>query len=484
MKETSMKESQGKTHDWNGEPWYRPLCDIVGSENVVTKFAERLAYGRDRWPRSNLSYRFGKFPGVEPFIVALPGTYEQVAEIVKLANRYKRPLIPYGLGSGALGGALPVAGGIIVDLKRLNQLLEIDPISCLATAQAGMNGELFEVALNKRRLTLGHFPQSLPISSVGGWLACRSAGQASSRYGKIEDMVVGLKAVLPDGRFLEVRPVPRRAAGPSVKDIFVGSEGTMGIILEGTFRVFPYPELETVHGVGFKDYRTALEALRKIMQAELRPAVLRLYDEHESRARIADYPEYGGSPCLGMFTFNGLKDLVKVEERLALDICRELGGIEGSPEPVHKWLGTRYEALSAKPIFEGRMMDTVEIAARWTALPEIYEGISDGVRTVDPKIDFGAHWSHMYPDGGCMYVTFKFSAPDGAAAACQHRKIWEGAMEVCLKAGGSISHHHGIGYFRGPWLVEELNTGHDLLQRLKDGIDPKNIMNPGKLGFK
>jgi len=484
MKETIMKEAQRKTIDWNAQPWFQPLCEIVGNKNITTIFAERIAYGRDRWPLANLKYRFGKFPGAEPFIVAVPGTYEEVVEVVKLANQYAIPIVPYGLGSGGLGGALPAPKGVTIDLKRLNKVLEIDMISGLATAQAGMNGELFEAELNKRRLTLGHFPQSLTISSVGGWLACRSAGQASSRYGKIEDMVVGLKAVLPDGRYLEVRPVPRRAAGPSVKDIFVGSEGTMGIILEGTFRVLPYPERETIHAVGFKDYLIGLEALRKIMQSELRPAVIRLYDEAESKDKIKDYPEYANNPCLCMFTFMGLKELVEVEERMALNICKELGGIEGSPEPVYKWLEHRYEALSHKPIFERRIMDTIEISAKWSAFPEIYEGMKEVIHTIDPKINFGAHWSHMYPDGGCMYATFKFPAPEDGPAASIHNKISEGAMDVCLKAGGSISHHHGIGYYRGRWLVEELNTGHDLLQRLKDGIDPKNIMNPGKLGFK
>ena len=484
MKEIKIIESQGATHDWDAEPWYRPLCDIVGSENVVKDFAERLAYGRDRWPRSNLGYRFGKFPLAEPFLVVVPGTYEEVSEVLKLANKYKIPIVPYGLGSGGLGGALPVPGGITVDLKRLNKLLEIDEVGCMASAQAGMNGELFESALNRRRLTLGHFPQSLTIASVGGWLACRGAGQASSRYGKIEDMVVGLKVVLPDGRFLDVRPVPRRSAGPSVKDIFVGCEGTMGIILEATFRVLPYPERETIHAVGFKDYLTGLEALRRIMQAEVRPGVIRLYDEAESKGKIADYPEYADYPCLSMFTFMGRRELVDVEERLALDICKEVGGVEGNPEPVHKWLERRYEALSHIPIYNRLMMDTIEISARWTALPEIYEGMREAMHAVDPEIHYGAHWSHMYSDGGCMYVTFKFPAPDQASTVAKHEKIWESAMEVCLREGGSISHHHGIGYHRGRWLIEELNTGHDVLQTLKNGIDPNNIMNPGKLGFK
>jgi len=484
MTSVSMKERQYQTLDLSTQPWFQPLRNIVGEENIITRFSEKLAYGRDRWPRSNLKYRFGKFPLTDPYLVVVPGTYEEVSDLVKFANLYKMPLVPFGLGSGGLGGALPVLNGITIDLKRLNKLLQIDEVSGLATVQAGMNGALFEAALNKRRFTCGHFPQSLTISSVGGWIACRGAGQASARYGKIEDMVVGLRAVLPTGKLLEVRSVPRRSAGPSIKDILVGSEGTMGIILEGTLRILPYPEIETVHAIGFKDYMTALDALRRIMQSELRPAVVRLYDELESRPKIAEYPEFASHPCLCMLTFAGVRELVEVEERLALKMCREAGGIEGNPEPVHKWLATRYEALSHKPIFQGQMMDTVEISARWSALPIIYEEMRDAVLAVDPSIHCGAHWSHLYTDGGCMYLTFKYDAPEEEPAEVKHNNISEAVMEVCLKHGGSISHHHGIGYFRGPWLKEELNTGHDLLQTLKDGIDCNHIMNPGKLGLK
>jgi len=484
MMMVSMKERQYQTQDQTQEPWFNSLREIVGEDNVITRFGERLAYGRDRWPRSNLKYRFGNFPLAEPYLVVVPGTYEEVIQLVKFANVNRIPIVPYGLGSGGVGGALPVSGGITVDLKRLNKLIEIDEINCLATVQAGMHGGLFEAALNKRRLTCGHFPQSLTISSVGGWMACRGAGQSSTRYGKIEDMVVGLKAVLPNGELMEVRPVPRRAAGPSIKDILVGSEGTMGIILEGTLRVLPYPEVETVHAIGFPDYLAALDALRKIVQSELRPAVVRLYDENESKPKIADYREFDGYPCLCMLTFAGTRELVEVEERLSLRICKESGGKEGPPEPVHKWLASRYEALSHKPIFQGQMMDTIEISARWTDMPAIYEEMRAAILAVDPEIHCGAHWSHIYTDGGCMYLTFKFAAPEEGPAEAKHQRISEGTMAVCLKNGGSISHHHGIGFFRGKWLKEELNTGHALLQTLKDGIDSNHIMNPGKLGLR
>ena len=478
-----MTDTQRAEYNLEKEIWYREFVEILGNENVLTSFSDRLAYGRDRWPYANLTYRFGKVPRTLPRAVLMPGSCDEVRGVLKVANRHAMPLVPYGAGSGVSGGAVPLNNEIMLDLKRLNRIITIDPVSGIAIAEAGLNGELFEAALNKRGLTLGHFPQSLNVSTIGGWLSCRSAGQASSRYGKIEDMVIGLKVLLPEGQLVEVRPVPRRSVGPSIKDLFVGAEGTLGVIVEGTFRVLPYPKRETVHVVGFKDYMAGLDALRKIMQAELRPAIVRLYDEFESAPKIKDFPEYAQHPCVSMFTFSGLEELVEVEERLTLRICTSSGGMEGSPEPAFRWMEHRFESLSAKPVFEGRMLDTIEIAAPWVALSDIYEGMRDAIFSVREDAHFGAHWSHAYSDGACMYATFIIPASDEAQAAGEHTKIWDRAMKVCLKAGGTISHHHGIGYFRSPWFIEELGPAHGLLQTVKNAIDPNHIMNPGKLGL-
>jgi alkyldihydroxyacetonephosphate synthase len=219
------------------------------------------------------------------------------------------------------------------------------------------------------------------------------------------------------------------------------------------------------------------------MQAELRPAVARLYDEPEAATRLADYPDYKDHPCLCMLTFMGKKELVEVEEKLALAICEEAGGKICSNEPVFDWLRRRFVALSTQPIFEGRMMDAIEMAGPWRSLPPIYEGSRQAVLEVNPKAHIGAHWSHVYTDGGCMYMTFKIPAGDEEKAAEQYRAIWDGVMQVCLKEGGTISHHHGVGYFRSPWLKQELGVGHGLLNSIKRAVDPNNIMNPGKLGL-
>lgn len=480
---SDFSEFQDQKSNVLSESWYKPLCEIVGSKNVLYNFSDCLAYGRDRSPFATLKYRFGKFPLNFPYLVVSPSSYHEVSEILRLANQFEVPVVPYGSGSGVMGGAIPLKKGITIDLKRLKKIINIDRISCTSTAQAGLNGELFEAALNKEKLTLGHFPQSLNMSTIGGWVACRSAGQASSRYRTIEDMVIGLKVVLPSGQQIEVYPFPRRAVGPSIKDIFIGSEGTLGIIVEATFRVWPYPDRESIHVVGFKDYLTALEAIRKIMQSELRPAVIRLYDEYESRSRISNFSEYKNHPCICMFSFSGIKKLVEVEKHLALSICSETGGIEGSPDPAYEWMQKRFESLIVGKVFKGRMADTIEVAATWINLPELYEEIKEAITVSTSDVKFGAHWSHFYSDGACMYVTFDIPASDETHANSVHEIIWDKAMRACIKAKGTISHHHGIGYLRSKWLKQELGEGHNLLQSIKNTIDPNQIMNPGKLAF-
>lgn len=485
MKINNMKQFQNFSNDVKSLVWYKKLSDIVGPDNVLYNFSERLAYARDRSPHANLKYRFGKLPSILPLIVVSPKSYYDISQILILANEYLVPVVPYGSGSGVMGGAIPTNNGITLDLKNLKKILALDRINCTVTTQAGINGELFEASLNKDRLTLGHYPQSLNMSTVGGWLACRSAGQASSRYRSIEDMVIGLKVILPDGKLLEVKPVPRRAVGPSIKDLFLGSEGTLGIIVEATFRIWPYPEKQSVHVVGFKDYLTGLEAIRRIMQAEIRPSVIRLYDEHESASKIKNFPVFKNSPCICMFIFSGLTDLVEVEKKIALKQCHEVGGLEGPNEPAYQWIQKRFESLSAEKVFNNRMMDTIEVASSWTNLHSLYESIKDAVLSVNmSNISFGAHWSHFYSDGACMYVTFHLPAEDHDKANSIHANIWEKSMDACIKAGGTISHHHGIGIYRNKWIKKELSYGHEILSRIKKSIDPNFIMNPGKLSLK
>jgi len=206
-------------------PWLPELAALVGADHVSDAAPDLWVYARDRLPYATFAVRDGRVPGTLPSAVVRPGTEDELAAVVRFARARRIPLIPYGAGSGVLGGAVPVAHELVVDLKRLNRIVSIDETDLTVTVQAGMNGGQFEAALNARGFTTGHLPQSLYMSTVGGWAACRGAGQNSTRYGKIEDMVLGLRAILPDGQVLQVRPVARRAVGPSVKDLMIGAEG-------------------------------------------------------------------------------------------------------------------------------------------------------------------------------------------------------------------------------------------------------------------
>ena len=247
------------------------IAKLLGAENVLTGQADRYAYCRDRLPFALYKLRAQQLPATLPMAIAMPGTPQEVQQLVKFTRAEKICTIPFGAGSGVLGGTIPLVGELVIDLKRLNKLIAINVIDSTATVQAGMNGWQFEEALRAQGFTAGHLPQSITMSTVGGWAACRGAGQASSRYGKIEDIVVGLKAVLPDGQLLEVRPLSRRAVGPSIKDMLVGSEGVLGLMTELTLRIWRLPEFSSAVVLAFTNIENGFAACREIMQAELRP---------------------------------------------------------------------------------------------------------------------------------------------------------------------------------------------------------------------
>lgn len=457
---------------------------IVGRENVLTSVPDRLAYARDRLPFGLFRLRSGQLPATLPAAIVSPATAAEISDLVKLAQREKIALIPFGAGSGVLGGTIPLNCEVVVDLKRLNRLVDLNELDGTATVQAGMNGAQFESALRERGFTAGHLPQSINMSTVGGWAACRGAGQASSRYGKIEDIVIGLKAVLANGQHLDVRPVARRSVGPSIKDILVGSEGVYGFITELTLRVWRLPEHESGVVLAFPDLQASFDALRKIVQSELRPQVMRLYDLTESKQRTADITEFRERPILCILKFSGLRQLAELERSLSVALCEKHGACVTSDAPYHEWEENRYKSYSVNWQMQGYFMDTIEVTASWSALPALYQEIHEAVHELHPDIHFGAHWSHIYAEGACQYMTLRLPPMDDKAGLEMHRKAWDLVESACLRHGGSIAHHHGVGVFRNAWLREELNAGMDMLQILKDGLDPDNLLNPGKVGLR
>lgn len=257
----------------------RELVPIVGERRISMRPSDLASYGRDMWPRLLIGMAAGRLPADLPHVVVWPESDREVAAVVRAARALGAPIIPYGGGSGVCGGTVPVLGGITIDLKRMAEIRSVDRDSLLCDVEAGANGERFERELNRRGTTLGHFPSSIYCSTVGGWLACRAAGQMSTKYGKIEDRVAGLTAVTGRGDIIHTDGPARAMRGPNWTQLLVGSEGTLGVITSARLRVSPTPELRILRGFELEDVAHGLEAIRRVMQRGLRPAVVRLYDE-------------------------------------------------------------------------------------------------------------------------------------------------------------------------------------------------------------
>jgi alkyldihydroxyacetonephosphate synthase len=384
------------------------------------------------------------------------------------------------------GASVPVFGGIALDLTAMAGIVDVDDRSLLVTVLPGTFGDLFEESLRGVGLTLGHWPQSIQLSTVGGWLACRSAGQYSTRYGKIEDMAAGLEVVLADGAFLRTGGrAPRSATGPDLTQLFVGSEGTLGVITSATLRVHPMPSGERRSAWGFASFTDGLDACRRILRRGAQPAVLRLYDDTETMRTFSV-----ASNALIVLD-EGDPAIVDATMSIVDEECATGAPVEVlSDDLVAHWLEHRNDVSSlAALVSHGIVLDTVEIAARWSALPRIYEDAIAALRRDPSVVAASAHQSHAYPDGACLYFTWAARPPEGAEIGgaegdAIYRRAWDAVTNATLRHGGTLSHHHGVGINRSRYMVDELGPGAwAVLRSIKSALDPHGILNPGKFGF-
>ncbi len=455
------------------------LREIAGPEHVLVGEPDLRVYARDSWPIAALRVHHGR-PLPLPDAVVLPGSTAEVASVVRLLYESDVSIIPYGGGSGVLGGTLPLGGGVIVDVKRLDQVLEINETGLTVTAQAGILGVDLETTLSRAGYTLGHFPQSIDVATLGGFVATRSAGQFSTKYGNIEDLLLGLEVVLPQGRVIRTKTTARASTGPDLKNLFVGSEGILGIITEATLRLHPRPEKRATQTYEVESFTEGLEAVRRVMRTGLRPAVIRLYDPLESYHSFKERVTQGKG--LLLFVFEGLAGLVDLEAAVVDEILASFPNRRLGAEPGEHWLRTR-NVVSGLPEFmsQGLVVDTLEVAATWDRVAALYEAIISRMTAVKGIVSASAHSSHFYTQGTNLYVTFLALGPDAVTAEDLYQRIWAAAMEACLQAGGTISHHHGIGLQRARWMGREHGEALEVLRRLKKALDPKGLMNPGKL---
>jgi alkyldihydroxyacetonephosphate synthase len=428
---------------------------------------------RDSWPLGVMRARAGGDHATE---VTRPGSYEEVAELLRRSTRSGTVVVPVG-GLSAVTGAVDVKPGqVALDLSRLDRILEVDEHNLLARVQAGVNGLRLEEELNRRGLTLGHFPSSLPVATVGGLIATRSSGQESTLYGSIEDLVQGLSVCLPDGTVAEARPGPRSAVGPALHELFIGAEGGLGVVLEAVLRISRLPAATLGRGYDFATLEAGLEAMREIVQLGVRPLVMRLYDREDTA-----FQGSSSEGCLLVVGVAGEPAMAAAAEGVVASLCgtaKDLG-----EEPFERWRERRFH-LSRERLLEslqapGSFVDTIEVAAAWDRLP----GLHGAVKEVLAAEGIGlCHFSHAYPQGCCAYFTFAGSASDDEAAEAAYERCWSGTMEACFAHSATSSHHHGVGQVRAPWVRREMGEWWQVWERVRSGIDPKGVMNPNALG--
>ena len=431
---------------------------------VSTDPADLAAASQDRWAMAPTVAR-------PPAAVVQPASAAEVAAVLAACSEAQVPVTPAGARSGVCGGAMPVYGGVVLDLRGLAGPVSVDDASLVAHAGAGTMGDALEAELRSAHgLTLGHRPQSVSISTVGGWLACRSAGQYSTRYGKIEDMVVGLDVAMADGRLIHTGGAPRAATGPDLSQLFVGSEGTLGVITSARLRLHPAPPAERRAAYGFESFAAGVDACRRVLRRGARPAVLRLYDVAESER------SFDQSTNVLLVLDEGDEQLVEATLAVVGEECAAAAPL--GPEPVQRWLVHRDDTYDTDELArQGIFGDTIEVAAGWSALPRLCASVLSAVAGVAGTVWTSGHLSHAYGDGACVYVTIAGMGPDWYVTA------WDAAAGAILAAGGALSHHHGIGLAKARFLPAALGRAHGVLVQLKRALDPAGILNPGKLGL-
>ena len=368
----------------------------------------------------------------------------------------------------------------------MSGILEINEEDMYVRARAGTPLDAMEKQLNERGYTAGHFPQSLPLASLGGLVATRSIGQFSTLYGGIEDLMLALEAVMPDGSIIRIKNVPRRSVGPDLRQLCIGSEGMLGFVTEVTMKLFKYrPENRWLRAYGVKGMQTGLDLIKEIMQEGYKPAVVRLHDpvEVENVIRI-DAPK---DTALLIFIVDGPERIVKANAEGIAEIAAKYRAVDLGPKPAEHWFRTRNDVCYTyidQPVYYnmGAVVDTCEISANWSQIGKIYQAVRERmIREIDNLYLIGGHSSHSYISGTNLYFEFAYLAKshEPQAVEDEYFRVLTIIMEEVLRYGGSIAHHHGSGKYRTRWMPEEHGSSYELLYRIKEALDPNGIMNHG-----
>ena len=465
------------------------LVKILGKDQVVTDEQELKLSSVDRFRR------YQELNGV--FLLPIPAAIvfvtspEEVSKVLKFANENKINVVPRTGRSATEGGLeTTVENSIVVDGSRMNKIIKIDPYNMLATTQCGVPLQVLEDEARKLGLTTGHSPQSKPLAQMGGLVATRSIGQFSTLYGGIEDMVVGLEAVFPNGKITRIKNVPRRAAGPDIRHVIIGNEGALCYITEVTVKLYKYyPDNFVYHGYLLESMKDGFEILREVMVQGYRPSVARLYDPEDGAYHFSSFSK---NKCVLIFVAEGPAGISKVTGEAIDQIAKKSGKCAPvDPKIIQNWFENlnwgpekveeeRVEIMTTK-----NMGNTTEISATWDVINTIYERVIERMRNEVPDMTLvGGHSSHSYQNGTNMYFVHYYNLVDikpEEELTKYHYPLKKIVVEETIKAGGSMCHHHGVGKHRTPWIKDEYGSSYYILETLKEAFDPNGIMNAGTI---
>ncbi|MFJ3863410.1 FAD-binding oxidoreductase [Streptomyces nigra] len=480
------------------EPGLEPaaLQDLVaaagGEEHVRTDAETRVRHTRGKSTPDLLRIRDGEVDADLPAAVVLPADHDEVVAVLRVCAGHGLPVVPFGGGTSVVGGLAPAERRpfVALDLRRMDRMLALDPVSRTATLQPGLRAPQAEALLAEHGFTLGHFPQSYEWASIGGFAATRSSGQASAGYGRFDEMVLGLTVATPEGT-LDTGRAPRSAAGPDLRQLLLGSEGAFGVITSVTVRIRPVPQTRVYEGWRFASFEEGATALRRLAQDGPRPTVLRLSDETETLVGLAQPDAIGGglptdAGCLAITGYEGTEEDTAHRREQAAAVLRACGGTPLGEEPGRRWAHGRYSApyLRDSLLDAGAFAETLETATFWSGIPGLYAAVRDALTGTlteagTPPLVM-CHISHVYENGASLYFTVV------SAQGEDPLKHWErakrAANDAIIEAGGTITHHHGVGTDHRDWYVREAGAlGVEALRAVKRRLDPSGLLNPGVL---
>ncbi len=489
------------------------LTEVVGADHVASDDLDRIVHTYGKSLRDLVRLRAKDIPRI-PDVVVYPGDEAEVQQIVDKAVAADAVIIPFGGGSNIAGSleappeeTRPV---ISLDMGRMNKVLDIDEESGLARIQAGALGPDIEEQLGRRGWTLGHFPDSFTHSTLGGWIATRSSGMQSDKYGDIADITRGLHAVLP-GKVLVLRPLPSTSTGPSVREMILGSEGRLGVITEATVNVHRIPTERLILGYLFPNWEAGIAAMQEISTSDAHPTVTRISDSYETAFSFATRKKSSGISklvnetvmkvlqkrgwnlddiCLSFIGYEGGRADVSRQKAMVKDVVGKHGGIVAGKGPGQLYDQKKFDTPYIRDFLLDRhaVGDVSETAAPWSKLIPLYNAVRAAANDAFDKIGVKGwimcHMSHSYHSGACLYFTFAYKHGEDEVLA-QYDIVKGAIQQAFVDNGGTLSHHHGVGVEHAPWMEQDISAaGVHFIDGLFSAVDPGQNFNPGKVVVK